>query len=127
MFVKLSCVISRCAFRWRPRPSPALPRPSPPLPARGSPVTPSGRKTSAGTASSRRSYPPGRGQRRCAAGAYWLGQTLLTQRGDKERSEGRRQSKRLSQVQYETEREEKIMLVSFFLFNADRTKRGVGG
>lgn len=42
---------------------------------RGS-VTLSGRRTSAGTASSRRSYPPGRVQRRCAAGAYWPGQTL---------------------------------------------------
>lgn len=31
-----------------------------------------------GTASSHRSYPPGRGQRKCAAGAYWPGQTLLT-------------------------------------------------
>lgn len=42
---------------------------------RGS-VTLSGRRTSAGTASSRRSYPPGRVRRRCAAGAYWPGQTL---------------------------------------------------
>lgn len=40
-----------------------------------------------GNASSRRSYPPGRGQRRCAAGAYWRGQTLLKDRRHGERGE----------------------------------------
>ena len=42
----------------------------------GSPEAPSGRRTSAGTGSSHRSCPPGRGRRRCAAAAYWPGRTL---------------------------------------------------
>lgn len=39
-------------------------------------VTLSGRRTSADTVSSRRSCPPDRGLRRCAAAAYWPGRTL---------------------------------------------------
>lgn len=47
------------------------------------PVTLSERRTSAGTASSRRSYPPGRGQKKCAAAACWLGQILYIEKTKK--------------------------------------------